>query len=1293
MHRINNILLLFIYIFIVNLNVNGRFISKGRASERLQAEHTVGKVIRDDSRRNKRARGGSVNNQFRKQNDEKKRVMKDGTVKYKAKQFFKGIQIFGATVVVEEDDNGDITPVSGVYYPLNDIAKHIKSINPSISQNKAIELAVESYELSLNIVDYKFNGHNNTKLYIYYFENIPRLAWFVEISHKLIILDANTGKVLKTIELLSDVNEIMGCGIGGNPRIGANAYCDKIDSAPDLENSQVVIMDNKYKPDDDQSIATPIQCISKNNNKCEINDPPTNDASCIACDAYHWANIVFDLYDDWLDIIPIKDQFMPLSIYIHVEDASVAHYSPLSGSLYFGDNQVLDGTYPYVTVDILGHEIAHGFTHKAGGLIGTETEAGAMDEAYSDLVGIVTYYYVHNSTQNWSLGCGAYVNDECLRYMYNQSKDGDSITHYKDFPSRGINNHDSSGILNKVWYLLNTKYGWTMRQLFEVVSLANDFYWTEESKLDEGACGLYDALYDVYGNNSNTDMMADNLYDAMYDVGVYCVIFPNEDDIPNNEVMKIKPDQVISVNGTEKEWKIFQIETDESFQMTGIIQTFAGFGDIDLYVSVNEIIPSSEFECISRSFTDELCVVSTLGDDQLEQIVYILVYGVTDFNVELAVNVSLHTAPVKIELNKEYMISGEPGIKQYYYFDFESDIPALSELNVKIFDGINAVDFRRNLYMFVKYGEFYKKHYYDCFTYLKLAATGSTPSRDPCALEFVQFGRYYITLEPPDNLYFQNVTLLITVDTIPATEIKLNQNYTTVINDTSYFYLKHEKQPLSVDTIMSKILFGITGDVESYVSFNQLPTYRVYDFSISNGIEAIGEPTAESGVYYILIVPVSSTVNGNEIQIITKIASPANFIPVTLGKVRKMFFSSVIGGYYFMLDSSQLTLTSNINVTLYDIQDVPAGLMAMTLEDYQELISGNIETFESRLLNGQLCVSQINGKSGSCIIENVKPTTYIIYPEVSNKSNASYALIARLYSTATQITNSPTTDIPTKNPTNNPIRNDISLICSTKENTNVQFIIDPKYREFIDFVIEIVENNINYNILRSRVSVVANPNNNNLIFPFTENPQDRNDIIYSLNSIKFENDGKQANIFKTLRDGLKLFISDANVLTYQNNMVFLITDGQHCGKRICVGKNKDYLMNIIKEYNIEIYIIAVTTNFDASKLLCLIDNEENVFTIKYLHTVKSKVQEIICPQIDTDDAQMDYVHNNEMNEYMETSQNSNDIFRVVLLNCIVTVSVTMLVMCLCYMFYKCTQWNRLARYSFVPNKENEDYVV
>eukprot|EP01083_Nonionella_stella_P242546 845968_1 len=178
--------------------------------------------------------------------------------------------------------------------------------------------------------------------------------------------------------------------------------------------------------------------------------------------------------------------------------------------------------------------------------------------------------------------------------------------------------------------------------------------------------------------------MADNLYDAMYDVGVYCVIFPNEDDIdPNNEVMKIKPDQVISVNGTEKEWKIFQIETDESFQMTGIIQTFAGFGDIDLYVSVNEIIPSSEFECISRSFTDELCVVSTLGDDQLEQIVYILVYGVTDFNVELAVNVSLHTAPVKIELNKEYMISGEPGIKQYYYFDFESDIPALSTLNVK----------------------------------------------------------------------------------------------------------------------------------------------------------------------------------------------------------------------------------------------------------------------------------------------------------------------------------------------------------------------------------------------------------------------------------------------------------------------------------------------------------------------------------------------------------------------------------------------------------------------------------
>ena len=55
----------------------------------------------------------------------------------------------------------------------------------------------------------------------------------------------------------------------------------------------------------------------------------------------------------------------------------ILHYSNLSNKNY----------YPMMTLDILCHEVGHGVTSWKGGNMEYRAESGAMNEAYSDIIG------------------------------------------------------------------------------------------------------------------------------------------------------------------------------------------------------------------------------------------------------------------------------------------------------------------------------------------------------------------------------------------------------------------------------------------------------------------------------------------------------------------------------------------------------------------------------------------------------------------------------------------------------------------------------------------------------------------------------------------------------------------------------------------------------------------------------------------------------------------------------------------------------------------------------------------
>ena len=104
-------------------------------------------------------------------------------------------------------------------------------------------------------------------------------------------------------------------------------------------------------------------------------------------------------------------------------------------------------------LDVVGHELTHGVTEATSNLI-YQNESGALNEAFSDIMGTsIEYYY---GSGNWTIGEDITVGSNGIRNMANPGEDGDP-SHYADrYTGTGDNGgvHINSGIANHWFYLL-----------------------------------------------------------------------------------------------------------------------------------------------------------------------------------------------------------------------------------------------------------------------------------------------------------------------------------------------------------------------------------------------------------------------------------------------------------------------------------------------------------------------------------------------------------------------------------------------------------------------------------------------------------------------------------------------------------------------------------------------------------------------------------------------------------------------------------------------------------------------
>ena len=188
----------------------------------------------------------------------------------------------------------------------------------------------------------------------------------------------------------------------------------------------------------------------------------------------HWG--AEKTYDFWLNIFN-RNSFDNLGAtiksYVHKRDKPDQNYSNASwnGSvMIYGDGQ---GSTPWTSIDVCGHEIGHAIcTYTAG--LAYQNQSGGLNEGFSDIWGACIEQYARTGSLSGTIAPAVWIVGEDfisggLRSMANPESKGDPSTYLGTnwkptgdestcVPNPDTNDncgvHTNSGVLNKWFYLL-----------------------------------------------------------------------------------------------------------------------------------------------------------------------------------------------------------------------------------------------------------------------------------------------------------------------------------------------------------------------------------------------------------------------------------------------------------------------------------------------------------------------------------------------------------------------------------------------------------------------------------------------------------------------------------------------------------------------------------------------------------------------------------------------------------------------------------------------------------------------
>lgn len=213
-------------------------------------------------------------------------------------------------------------------------------------------------------------------------------------------------------------------------------------------------------------------------------------------DALYIGSVIKDMYLKWYGVLALMKNNRPMMMVMRVHYGEGYQNAFWDGQqMTFGDGG--DLMYPLVSLSVGAHEISHGFTEQHANL-NYFGQSGGINESFSDMAAQAADYYA-NGKLTWSVGADMMKESSgysVLRYMDKPSRDGVSIDSADEYHP-GMNVHYSSGVYNRLLYVLANQTGWDVRKAFHVMVKANMDYWTPYTTFDSGACGILQATADL----------------------------------------------------------------------------------------------------------------------------------------------------------------------------------------------------------------------------------------------------------------------------------------------------------------------------------------------------------------------------------------------------------------------------------------------------------------------------------------------------------------------------------------------------------------------------------------------------------------------------------------------------------------------------------------------------------------------------------------------------------------------------------------------------------------------------
>jgi vibriolysin len=425
-------------------------------------------------------------------------------------QFYHGIPVWNKQVIVAASKNGNFKQSYGEMFKgmAADLKKSIQYEQRSADTAKQLFLNsiqsnnkefVKSSAEKVIFMDENDRAHFAYKIQWMTVQNNGK----TKIEKTLTIVDQNLS-VLATYDALQHATLEGGSGPSGNNKMpredhlqeGYQAYPPTTFVVAQTDNGQgmstcqfdALDVDTRNAKHD---IQTPAETYSYDCTESTFNDfKAYNTAKSPLNDAHHYAQATQLMFQDYLDLKAFNNEKIIQNVHFG-QNMDQAFYE--DGQVYYGDGDIL--FYPMVALDVVAHEIAHGFTEEFGTNSKKQMltgQARAINEAFSDIAGEAVEYFLRGEN-DWRANYDAYQFEGALRYFAQPTQDGASIDHVKDYDST-VSAHHGAGIFNKAFYQLLTQSvdsvesnPWTPKTGFVVFAKANRHCWTATSTFQEAA--------------------------------------------------------------------------------------------------------------------------------------------------------------------------------------------------------------------------------------------------------------------------------------------------------------------------------------------------------------------------------------------------------------------------------------------------------------------------------------------------------------------------------------------------------------------------------------------------------------------------------------------------------------------------------------------------------------------------------------------------------------------------------------------------------------------------------------